>query len=75
MDTVPQMAQAVQRMNRLSNMQDGVSDTIQYFLDRLYTSRKDSSNTTSYLPCMSNFFLEVLLQKIQEHKGRLCFCV
>lgn len=38
-DTVPQMAQAVQRMNRLSNMQDGVSDTIQYFLDRLYTSR------------------------------------
>lgn len=38
-DTVPQMAQAVQRMNRMSNMQDGVSDTIQYFLDRLYTSR------------------------------------
>jgi hypothetical protein len=33
------MAQAVQRMNRISNMQDGVSDTIQYFLDRLYTSR------------------------------------
>jgi hypothetical protein len=38
-DTVPQMAQAVQRMNRISNMQDGVSDTIQYFLDRLYTNR------------------------------------
>lgn len=38
-DTVPNMAQAVLRMNKNMRMQDGVTDTIQYFLDRLYTSR------------------------------------
>jgi len=38
-DTVPNMAQAVLRMNTNLRMQDGVTDTIQYFLDRLYTNR------------------------------------
>jgi len=38
-DTVPNMAQAVLRMNKNLRMQDGVTDTIQYFLDRLYTNR------------------------------------
>lgn len=38
-DTVPNMAQAVLRMNKNLRMHDGVTDTIQYFLDRLYTNR------------------------------------
>eukprot|EP00088_Acartia_fossae_P012458 TRINITY_DN16423_c0_g1_i2.p1 TRINITY_DN16423_c0_g1~~TRINITY_DN16423_c0_g1_i2.p1 ORF type:complete len:452 (-),score=78.00 TRINITY_DN16423_c0_g1_i2:1181-2536(-) len=38
-DTVPNMAQAVLRMNKNLRLQDGVTDTIQYFLDRLYTNR------------------------------------
>ena len=38
LDTVPLMAQAVFKMNNI-NHSDGVSDTVQYFLDRLYTNR------------------------------------
>lgn len=38
-DTVPNMAQAVLRMNKFSPRQDGVTEAIQYFLDRLYTNR------------------------------------
>jgi len=38
-DTVPNMAQAVLRMHKFQRQQDGVTDTIQYFLDRLYTNR------------------------------------
>jgi len=38
-DTVPNMAQAVLRVNKNLRMHDGVTDTIQYFLDRLYTNR------------------------------------
>jgi hypothetical protein len=57
-DTVPQMAQAVQRMNRLSNMQDGVSDTIQYFLDRLYTSRQDPPPSPYQPPLWFTIFQE-----------------
>ena len=38
LDTVPLMAQAVFKMSNVSQS-DGVTDTIQYFLDRLYTNR------------------------------------
>ena len=38
--TVPlQMAMAVVKLSGSGNLSDGVSDTIQYFLDRLYISR------------------------------------
>merc|ERR1719295_875216 len=33
------MAQAVLRMHKFQKMQDGVTEAIQYFLDRLYTNR------------------------------------
>jgi len=42
LDTVPQMAMAVVKLKqskREENISEGVSDTIQYFLDRLYISR------------------------------------
>jgi len=40
LDTVPTMAQAVFKLNSLSGgVSEGVDDTIQYFLDRLYISR------------------------------------
>ena len=38
LDTVPLMAQAVFKMSNVSQS-DGVTDTVQYFLDRLYTNR------------------------------------
>jgi len=38
LDTVPIMAQAVLKLNQI-NKTEGVSETIQYFLDRLYTNR------------------------------------
>ena len=40
LDTVPLMAQAVFKMSNV-NQSDGVTDTVQYFLDRLYTNRWD----------------------------------
>ena len=40
LDTVPLMAQAVFKMSNV-NQSDGVTDTVQYFLDRLYTNRSD----------------------------------
>jgi len=39
LDTVPLMAQAVIKLNHMQNTSDGVNETIQYFLDRLYTNR------------------------------------
>jgi len=39
LDTVPQMAMAVIKLNNNKDVSDGVSDTVQYFLDRLYISR------------------------------------
>jgi len=39
LDTVPQMAMAVVKLNQKGDLSDGVSDTIQYFLDRLYINR------------------------------------
>jgi len=38
LDTVPTMAQAVFKLNTI-NTSEGVTDTVQYFLDRLYTNR------------------------------------
>lgn len=38
LDTVPRMATAVFKMNQV-NSSEGVSDTVQYFLDRLYINR------------------------------------
>jgi len=38
LDTVPTMAQAVFKLNSI-NSSEGVTDTVQYFLDRLYTNR------------------------------------
>lgn len=38
LDTVPRMAAAVFKMTRI-NSSEGVSDTVQYFLDRLYINR------------------------------------
>jgi pyruvate dehydrogenase kinase 2/3/4 len=38
LDTVPTMAQAVFKLNSI-NTSEGVTDTVQYFLDRLYTNR------------------------------------
>ena len=39
LDTVPQMAMAVVKLNQKGDISEGVSDTIQYFLDRLYINR------------------------------------
>jgi len=39
LDTVPLMAQAVIKLNHSQSTSDGVNDTIQYFLDRLYINR------------------------------------
>jgi len=39
LDTVPLMAQAVIKLNHKQTTSDGVNETIQYFLDRLYTNR------------------------------------
>jgi len=39
LDTVPLMAQAVIKLNHRQVLSDGVNETIQYFLDRLYTNR------------------------------------
>ena len=51
LDTVPTMAQAVFKLNRI-NTSEGVTDTVQYFLDRLYTNRLIVSemNIKSFLP-------------------------
>ena len=38
LDTVPKMATAVFKMQKV-NSSEGVSDTVQYFLDRLYINR------------------------------------
>ena len=38
LDTVPRMATAVFKMTKI-NSSEGVSDTVQYFLDRLYINR------------------------------------
>ena len=38
LDTVPTMAQAVFKLNSI-NTSEGLTDTVQYFLDRLYTNR------------------------------------
>ena len=38
LDTVPRMATAVFKMNQV-NSTEGVTDTVQYFLDRLYINR------------------------------------
>ena len=38
LDTVPTMAQAIFKLNSINNS-EGVTDTVQYFLDRLYTNR------------------------------------
>ena len=40
-DTVPTMAQAVFKLNSINNS-EGVTRTVQYFLDRLYTNRSVS---------------------------------
>ena len=39
LDTVPLMAQAVIKLNHSQSTSDGVNETIQYFLDRLYINR------------------------------------
>jgi len=39
LDTVPLMAQAVIKLNHNQKTSDGVNETIQYFLDRLYINR------------------------------------
>ena len=38
LDTVPKMAQAVFKLQKI-NSSDGVTETVQYFLDRLYINR------------------------------------
>ena len=38
LDIVPKMAQAVVKLNRV-NSSEGVTETVQYFLDRLYINR------------------------------------
>ena len=38
LDTVPRMATAVFKMTKV-NSSEGVSETVQYFLDRLYINR------------------------------------
>ena len=40
LDIVPKMAQAVFKLNRV-NSSEGVTETVQYFLDRLYINRFD----------------------------------
>ena len=49
LDTVPQMAMAVVKLNQKGDISEGVSDTIQYFLDRLYINRS-SANHKPILP-------------------------
>jgi hypothetical protein len=42
LDIVPKMAQAVFKLNRV-NSSEGVTETVQYFLDRLYINRLDTN--------------------------------
>ena len=44
LDIVPKMALAVFKLNRI-NSSDGVTETVQYFLDRLYINRLDVKDT------------------------------
>ena len=41
LDIVPKMAQAVFKLNHV-NSSEGVTETVQYFLDRLYINRLDT---------------------------------
>ena len=43
LDIVPKMAQAVFKLNHV-NSSEGVTETVQYFLDRLYINRLDRKN-------------------------------
>ena len=43
LDIVPKMAQAVFKLNHV-NSSEGVTETVQYFLDRLYINRLDIKN-------------------------------
>ena len=43
LDIVPTMAQAIFKLNNINNS-EGVTETVQYFLDRLYTNRYSHSN-------------------------------
>ena len=50
LDTVPLMAQAVFKMTNVPHARaDGVTDTVQYFLDRLYTNRSQLRKTGTNL--------------------------
>ena len=49
LDTVPQMAMAVVKLNQKGDISEGVSDTIQYFLDRLYINRSGQRIASSPL--------------------------
>ena len=51
LDIVPTMAQAVFKMN-IINSSEGVTETVQYFLDRLYTNR---SVVTALYYCKPEF--------------------
>ena len=48
LDTVPQMAMAVVKLNQKGDISEGVSDTIQYFLDRLYINRSGQRTISGF---------------------------
>ena len=54
LDTVPRMATAVFKMTKV-NSSEGVSETVQYFLDRLYINR--FVFVVVYFQCFSVYFV------------------
>ena len=70
LDTVPLMAQAVIKLNhKKRNLSDGVNETIQYFLDRLYTNRLVFS-----LPFSSPPFVLLFSKNINTHANLTLQC-
>ena len=58
LDIVPKMAQAVFKLKHV-NSSEGVTETVQYFLDRLYINRLDRRNKRyrlSIISCDQDFY-------------------
>ena len=62
------MAMAVVKLNQKGDISEGVSDTIQYFLDRLYINRSGhSSNSDQKTVAVRIFPQSILFFRISIH--------
>ena len=69
LDTVPTMAQAVFKLNTI-NTSEGVTDTVQYFLDRLYTNRCVTI-MISMFTMLSNIYFRISIHMLVSHYNAL----